>query len=223
MSAELWQKLPEHFLRMSFTKWTKLDHGVKRLTVELAQTQNFRCALCSKTRNLEIEHDHYPQEGPGHPYTIYNIRGLTCRGCNWHLRFYEAQEHGEYFGWDDASCRISSQEYEDYIYVYECRVSPLIEALLEARIPNYWHRRLVLQKFDAWFYDGERSAWRERWKENHKWDIRTPDEFVERLIVIMKFVIEECEKDPTYQPPEQFFEILAKVRPILEQAKAISV
>ena len=222
MSIVLWQKLPERFLRMKFPAWNKLDHNVKRVVVELAKKQDFTCALCSRNHGLEVEHDHDPQEGPGDRYTVYNIRGLVCRGCNWHLRFYEAQESGEYFGWDNANCRISSRDYEDYICAYECRVSPLTETLLEQRMGsrNYWRRRLVLQKFDEWFYVDGFSGWRERWEENHKWDIRTPKRCVQVLIALMQFVIEQLKEDPNYQPPEKIFEILAKIRPIIEQAKA---
>src|SRR5262245_41913153 len=79
------EELPEGFLKMKFKSWAKLPHEVRDVIVELANKQKFKCALCFRDRGLIVEHDHYPEEGPGHPITIYNIRGLVCSGCNWHL------------------------------------------------------------------------------------------------------------------------------------------
>lgn len=80
----------------------RLDPGVRKLVVELARAQNFKCAFCDATRGLIIEHDHYPERGTGDKPTVYNIRGLACSGCNWHLGMYEADERGDYRGFDDA-------------------------------------------------------------------------------------------------------------------------
>lgn len=57
MSVGLWDKLPPGFLKIGFKRWRKLNHGVRRLVAELAESQNFKCALCSATRGLVIEHD----------------------------------------------------------------------------------------------------------------------------------------------------------------------
>jgi hypothetical protein len=58
MGYEPWQKLPQRFLKMKYTSWGKLDYDVKQLVVELANSQRFKCALCSETDGLVIEHDH---------------------------------------------------------------------------------------------------------------------------------------------------------------------
>jgi Recombination endonuclease VII len=220
MSIELWEKLPRRFLKMNYKTWIKLDHDVKRLVVELANSQRFKCALCLETHGLVIEHDHYPEEGPGHPYTLYNIRGLVCQRCNWHLMVYEKEESGEYLGWDNVSSDIQAVAYEDYSYAYECRVSPLLEALLEERMGsrNYWRRRHHLQKFDEWRYEGRYSARRERWMEREA--ISTPEQFIKVLISCMQFVIKHYKNDPNYQPPEKFIEVIGRVRPIIEKAIA---
>ena len=108
MSRDLWQKLPEGFLDMSYATWHRQSLDVQRTIVELAHSQNFKCALCRDTRPLVVDHDHEPEEGPGKPYTIYNIRGLVCQQCNWHLGFHEQEERGGgVFGWENVSCKIS--------------------------------------------------------------------------------------------------------------------
>ena len=124
MSYELWQKLPKRFLKKKYQWWYNLDQDVKQLIVELANDQKFKCALCTRDRDLIVEHDHEPQEGPGYPYTIYNIRGLVCSRCNWHLMVYEKEESGEYLNWENASSYLSSSDYENYVYAYKCRVEP---------------------------------------------------------------------------------------------------
>jgi hypothetical protein len=224
MSIELWETLPPSFLRMSYKRWAKLDYGVKQLVVELAKSQRFKCALCSETQRLEIEHDHDPEEGPGHSYTTYNIRGLACRSCNWHLRYYEAEQNGEPFGLENTECRISDGDYVDYIYFYRCRVRPLNDALQEQRIGvrNPWHRRRVLQEFDEWRSGEKRSHWREQWEERHKWDNLTPIEFIEVLTAIIQGVKEQLDKDPNYRPPESFWNLVVRVRSLVEEVKAMS-
>ena len=129
MSLEFWQELPEGFLRKAYTQFCKLDLGIQQLIVELAKDQKFRCALCTKDHRLLIEHDHDPEEGPGRPYTIYNVRGLVCHRCNQALRGYEMDERGEITSWENGYPYISSHDYEAYIDRYECRVSPLLEDL----------------------------------------------------------------------------------------------
>jgi hypothetical protein len=86
MSQSLWQSLPAGFLKKKYPAWDRLDqHG------------------------LEIEHDHDPEHGDGDRPTIYNIRGLVCRGCNWQLMMYEKKERGEYTGWVNFYCGITER------------------------------------------------------------------------------------------------------------------
>jgi hypothetical protein len=224
MSFALWQKLPEGFLKKGFSGWSQLDYGVKQLVVELARYQKFKCALCNNNKVLVIEHDHEPEEGRGNRPTIYNIRGLVCTACNNDLSVYEREERREYSGLENVTSRLSSREYEDYIDVYKCRISPLLEVAHERRVgcANVWHRRLILQKFDDWYYEGgQPPSWWRRYKENENREIRTPEQFLRTLIACMQFVVEELKKDPNFQPPENFLKIMVRIQPIIEQANAI--
>lgn len=222
MRQSFWDTMPSGFLKIGFKSWSKLDPGVRRVVAELAESQKFKCALCTKTRNLVIDHDHEPEEGPGHPYTVFNIRGLVCERCNWHLMVYEKQEGGEHFGWENAYPCISSYEYETYDHIYRCRVSSLIEALLEQRMgsANYWHRKLVLQKFDMWFYDGERSEWRERWAQRQAWKIETPEQFIECLFALTRFFTAQMDKAADFVSPGEFILLLRRVRHILQASQS---
>jgi Recombination endonuclease VII len=165
MSFTLWEKLPGDLLKIKQRRWSALDHDVKLLIVGLAREQGFKCAHCSKNRNLEIEHDHYPEHGPGDKYTIYNVRGLVCRACNWHIGMHEAENRGEYNSWSDVFPRISDHQHESYFYAHECRVSPLLETMLEERLGslNYWRRRNLLFKFDDW------REWGGKRKKTYPW------------------------------------------------------
>jgi hypothetical protein len=157
----LWNRLPPGFLKKKFEGWDKLDHDVKRLVVELAEKQNFRCAHCSRERDLIIEHDHNPEYGSGAKPTVFNIRGLVCQGCNWHLMLYEKDLVGEYRGFDDVYSNISSDDWENYIYFYDCRIVGLHEARLQKQMggAKYFRRRIFLDKFDDWKdYGGRRAA-----------------------------------------------------------------
>jgi hypothetical protein len=227
-SLKLWQKMPESLLKIKFKSWDRLNFDVKILILELAEKQNFKCAHCAQGYHLEIEHDHEPQHGRGDQYTIYNIRGLTCRRCNWHLRLYEKNKIGEFWGWEEAESSISENEYERYIYEYECRVEPLLDVLLKERlgIHNYWRRRSLLTKVDDWKEGWRGNSWRQAFKEikDKKYgQIRNPEQFLETLIALMKFVSEEIKKDPNYQPPEKFFELMERTRPIIDAIKASSM
>lgn len=222
MSFELWQKLPEGFLKKSYQQFCKLDHDVKRLIVELAIEQNFKCALCTRDRDLVIEHDHEPEEGAGDRITIHNIRGLVCHRCNSSLSVYERQERGEYFGLENVTSHLSNHDYDGYTHVYDCRVATLREALLEKKIPNYWHRRLVLDKFDDWFYEGGRAPlWYRRYREQESRKIETPEDFIRALTAIVQFINGQFKKDPNFEPPEVFLKLMVRIRPIFEQTKAI--
>lgn len=225
LSLELWKKLPAGLLRMKFKAWDRLDHEIKLLVFELAEKQEFKCAHCDQGHRLEIEHDHEPEHGPSDKYTIYNIRSLACRRCNWHLRLYEKNKNGEFWDWENAESNISDSEYERYISEYECRVEPLLEAWQKVKLgmPNYWRRRSLLAKFDDWKEGWQAFPWRwgfEEIKDKKYGRIRTPKRFMRTLIALMEFVAEETKRDPNYQPPEKFFELMARVRPIIDTIKA---
>ena len=221
MSVGLWEKLPPGFLKIGFNRWRKLDHGVRPLVVELAESQKFKCALCSASKNLVIDHDHDPEEGRGDILTVFNIRGLVCGSCNWHLRVYEAEQNGEYWNWDNLNGRLYDSDYDSYDYVYRCRVSTLVEAALEKRMGsnNYWRRRLCLEKFDAWYYDEEFSAWRDEWERRRALEIKTPEQFFKVMLALCEFVSGEMEKDSDYRPPDQFIEVARKVLKLIDEVR----
>ena len=73
----------------------RLDLDVAALVAELARAQDVKCAFCDEIQGLIVEHDHYPELGSDEKPTVYNIRGLACSGCNWHLGMYEADERGD--------------------------------------------------------------------------------------------------------------------------------
>jgi hypothetical protein len=181
MTIDLWQRLPHGFLKKGYRAWDRFDHEMKKLIVELAEQQEFKCVFCSKEQNLIIEHDHEPDEGDGERFTIDNIRGLVCQRCNWHISLYERSEQGESTGWHHVDCRIHSGDYDDCIWAYECRIRRLYEEPLEKRCQNYWNRRLVLNKFKDWKEGWEREyPWQWRFdeiKERRHGKIRTPTNF----------------------------------------------
>lgn len=222
MGDELWSQLPAGFLKKSPKGWLRLDHDVRRLVVELAREQNFKCAFCDTAKGLIIEHDHWPERGSGDKLTIYNVRGLACTRCNWHLGMYEADARGDCRGWEDAYIYISERDLEPYAYAYECRILALFEEELEHRLGprNYWRRRLFLQRADDFREWGGRSLWRLHFtelKERQCWKIRTPDQFWKVLAACMRFVVEETRRNPDFVIPDQFLLILARVKPILDE------
>jgi hypothetical protein len=151
MSAALWCQLPDRFLKISFKRFAQLDYDVRLLIIDLARNQKFKCALCDDDRALEIEHDHDPAYGTGKKPTIYNIRGLTCRACNFHLGLYERDKNGEAWEFGDITCRISDRKWEDYNYAYDCRFIGLYEDKRKEQMGiKYWPRKVFLDKFDDW-------------------------------------------------------------------------
>jgi hypothetical protein len=226
MSLVLWNKLPEGFLKMNFNRWGGLDHDVRRLIVELATEQKFKCAHCTRTRKLIIEHDHYPDHGRGDKYTVYNIRGLVCQRCNWHLMVYEKDRDDEYRGFDEAYSYISDREYESYVYAYDCRVRSLYEESLKEKMEplNYWRRRFFLDKFDDWKEYGGRYPWRwefDEIKDQKYGKIRTPLQFIRTLTACAQFVKGELEKNPDYEPPEKFLEVIFRIKPLMDELRPI--
>ena len=222
MTDDLWGQLPAGFLKKSEKGWMRLDQDVRQLVVELARSQKFKCAFCDRTKGLVIEHDHWPERGSGDKLTIYNVRGLACTRCNWHLGMHEADARGDYRGWDDAYISISERDFEPYAYAYECRILALFEDELEQRLGplNYWRRRLFLQKVEDFREWGGRSLWRSHFtelKKHQQWKIRTPEQFWNTLAACMRFVVEETRKNPDFEIPEQFMRLLVRVKPILDE------
>jgi hypothetical protein len=225
VSFDLWQKLPDGFLKKKYRAWCKLDHEVQSLIVELASDQNFRCAFCSRGRNPIIEHDHDPEQGRGDHPTIYNVRGLACHRCNLHLGLYEVDKWGGYRSWDHVDVTISSDEYDDYIDAYARRLRCLHEDTLEKTCSNYWSRRLLLDKFDDW-KDGWRKDYPWYWdfeeiKEKRHGTIRTPEQFIKTLTACVKSVAAEYEKDPNYQPSDEVIKFVFKAKEFLEPLRPL--
>ena len=193
MSFALWNKLPEAFLKMAYKRWGGLDQDVKELIVELAEKQKFKCVHCPRGHKLIVEHDHYPEHGPGEKYTVFNVRGLVCQRCNWHLMIYEKDLNNEYRGFDDVQSYISDYEWENYVYAYDCRVTGLLEAKLKERMggAKYWRRRMFLDKFDDWREYGGRYPWYWGFDEiKDQWygKIRTPKQFIATLVACLRFL-----------------------------------
>jgi Recombination endonuclease VII len=226
MSLVLWDKLPGGFLKMKYGGWARLDHDVRRVIVELAQEQGFKCAHCMRVGNLIIEHDHYPEHGRGNRYTTYNIRGLVCQRCNWHLMLYEQDQNGGYRGFDEAFSYISDREYESYIHAYDCRVNRLYEQSIERKMGSlkYLRRRIVLDKFDDWNEWSGSYPWHwgfDEIKDKKYGKIRTPRQFIKALAACVLFVKGELEKDPDYQVPKKFLELIFRIKPALDELRPI--
>ena len=223
MSDRLWYQLPTGFLKKKAKGWLKLDYDVRALVVELARAQNFKCAFCDKTKNLIIEHDHWPERGSGDKLTVYNIRGLVCSRCNWHLGMHEADARGDYRGWDNAFIHISERDFEPYAYAYDCRILALFDEELKQTLPPriYWRRYFLLEKFDDWNEWGRQHyPWRSYFaeiKERRRWIIRTPEQCLTALAACTRFIVEQIEKNPDFEIPEQFLQIIAQLQPIIEE------
>ena len=230
MSLTLWNRLPNGFLKKQFKAWDRLDYGVKRLIVELAEDQKFKCVHCSEKRDLIIEHDHNPIHGSGEKITVFNIRGLVCQGCNWHLMIYEKDLNGEYRGFDDVYSNISDRDWESYIYAYDCRVIGLHESRLEERMgaAKYWRRRIFLDKFDDWEEYGTRKhhyPWHwgfDEIKERKRWTIKTPEQFFKVLAAFLQYLKNELAKNPDWEPPDEVLRGVARIKPFLDELRLIA-
>ncbi len=218
MSIQLWKEMPEGFLKKRFKAFDKLDHAVKRLIVDLAKDQKFKCAFsfCDKKYVLEIEHE------PGEKLSYTNIRGLVCHRCNLALRAYEMEERGEYSSWENGHPYIGDDEVEAYRYTFECRKDLLIDALEEKRMGpvKYWRKKRILDMLDA-RYEERRLPWQHRSDETWDGKIRSPEHALRVLAGCMQFVVEQLKKDQNYQPPENFLKVTAQIHPIIEEAKAV--
>jgi hypothetical protein len=226
MSLVLWNKLPDGFLKIKFKRWAKLDYDVRLLIVELADKQKFKCALCSRQRDLVVEHDHYPEHGTGERFSVYNIRGLACQRCNWHLMIYEKDRDGEHRGFDEAYSYINDGAYENYIYAYDYRVGSLYEEFLRKTMEprNYWRRRNLLFKFDDWREYGGHYPWYwgfDEIKDQKYGKIRTPLQFFKTLTACLQFVKGEMDKNPDYQPSEKFLEAIFRIKPFLDELRPL--
>jgi hypothetical protein len=225
-SFELWQKLPTGFLKRKYRGWCQLDYDLQCLIVALAEKQRFKCALCSQTKGLEIEHDHDPEFGPGDQRTIYNIRGLACRKCNWLIMMFEAEERGEYVHWENLSFKLDDSRYWSYIDSYETRSYPLIQAALKAKLGgwNYWRRRILLSKFDGWKEWPHDYPWHwgfEEIKEKRHGKIRTAGQFLKALVACVKFLADKVREDPDYRHSAEFLRCMAQLEPIMDTLRPI--
>jgi hypothetical protein len=139
---------------------------------------------------------------------------------------YEKDRNGEYRGFDEAYSYISDHEYESYIYAYECRVSSLYDDFLKEKLglSNYWRRRNFLYKFDEWREWGGSYPWHwgfDEIKDKKYGKIRTPRQFIKTLSAIIKFVKDALDKDPNYQPPDDFLRLMIRVKPLLDELRPI--
>jgi len=216
-----WHDLPEGFLSLGFNRWLRFDPALRELIGKLAREQNFRCALCSTTQNLIIEHDHDPYIGDGESPTVYNTRGLVCNRCNRHIDFYEQRERGDY-SWFHVDICFTDSEYDDYIDTYNRRILALWEDDLEKEMgDSYWRRRLFVDKFYDWREGWFEYPWKSYFKDikiKRRW-IKNPELFFKKLLACMEFVAAECEKNPNYQPPDDFIKVIFWIKPILDKLR----
>ncbi len=224
MGSDLWNRLPVGLLKKKQRRFLKLDGPLQALVVELAERQSFKCACCSQNYGLIIEHDHEPDEGTGDFQTIYNTRGLVCSGCNHDIKLYDMQNRGEYHPWENVYPKLSESKCETYKYRYECRVGALLETLREKRMGwrNYHRAWIVLHKFDEWKEWGAPYPWQwnfEEIKERRHGKIRTPRQAINCLIACMRFVVEEKKRNPDWEIPEQFIDLMARLRPLFDELR----
>jgi recombination endonuclease VII len=229
MTDALYQSLPVGFLKVEYRGWRKLRGDVQFLILKLAKEQNYKCFFCNKNRRLYIDHDHEAVSWPPcrDKYTVNNVRGLLCHRCNTHLWLHERNERGGYgVGWDHVFIVISDREYEDYTCAFECRLVRQHEEAMEASCNNPGTRRRLLDKFDDWKRGWEpRYPWPQRFeeiKERRHGKIRTPGQAVRALVACMKFVVEEYEKEPNFQPPDEFVKLMVRMKPVFEELRPIA-
>jgi hypothetical protein len=103
-------------------------------------------------------------------------------------------------------------------------VGELREALLKKRLgPQvYWRRRNLLEKFDDWDDYGGRYPWHwgfEEIKNRRHGPIRTPMQFIKKLSACVRFVAEEQKKDPNYEPPAAFLDLMVRVKSMLDSLR----
>lgn len=218
-----WKAIPSDLLKMNMTPrgFGRLKYEVQVLISELAEQQGYKCVLCDQNHSLEIEHDHDPEYGTGEIPTIYNIRGLACRSCNWHIMMYERNNNGEYVSFGEASSRLSDHDWEKFIYRYKCRADALNEERLEKEMGfrNYWRRRNLLNKFDEWREWGGSYPWYwgfDEIKDQKYGKIRTPKQFFAALNACLCFLQEQLDKDPDFEIPEQYIKLMIKIKPMLD-------
>jgi DNA-directed RNA polymerase subunit RPC12/RpoP len=224
MSVGEWKPIPPGLLKMTMTSGSfgRLKYEVQVLISQLAEDQGYKCALCSQNHSLEIEHDHDPEYGTGEVPTIYNIRGLACRSCNWHIMMYERNNNGEYISFGEASSRLSDYDWEKYTYAYQCRVDALNEERIEKEMGfrNYWRRKGFLRKFDEWREWGGSYPWYwgfDEIRDQKYGKIRTPKQFLVALKACLRFLKEQLDKDPDYEIPEQLIKLLVRIKPMLDE------
>jgi hypothetical protein len=223
-----WKPIPDGLLRMRKTPTAlgRLNYDVQVLISHIAEEQGHKCAFCDANKGLEIDHEHDPELNPEQSrdiYTIYNVRGLVCHRHNIQLMMYECDQKGLTRALSEATSLLSDSEYESYIYRYDIRAEALYEEYLESVVPNYWRRRLFLDKFDSWRYRGLCREYPWHWgfdeiKDQKYGKVRTPRQFFGGLLACLQFVKSELEKNPNFEIPEQFIKLLVLLKPFLDEA-----
>jgi hypothetical protein len=219
-----WNYLPIGFLRLGFDRWLRLDPELRDFIVKLAREQNFRCALCSTDHRLILEHDHDPYIGDGERPAIYNTRGLVCDRCNRHIDFWEQRKRGEY-GWDHVNICFSDSDYDAYIDAYDARVLALWEDDLKRRLGRrYWRRRLFVDQFYHWsevkWHDYPWPSYFKEIRTRRRWT-KNPELFFKTLLDCLKFFVAHKEKNPDYQPPDDFIKVIHWVKPLLDELRPV--
>lgn len=228
MSIGEWIPIPPGLLKMKLTPraFGRLSYEVQVVVSQLAKEQEYKCALCSQDHSLEIEHDHDPEYGTGDVLTIYNIRGLVCRSCNWHIMIYERNRDGDYVDFGEASSRFDDRDWDNYNYPYQCRVNALNDERLmqEMGFRNFWRRKELLQKFDEWHESGGAYPWYwgfDEIKDQKYGKIRTPKQFFAVLAAILEYVKGEIAKNPEWRPPEAVMPALIRIKEFLDEIRPI--
>lgn len=82
----------------------------------------------------------------------------------------------------------------------------------------------MLEKFDDWKEWRMKYPWRwgfEEIKDKRHGRIRTPRQAILTLSAYVRFALDEFKKNPDYEPPEAFFELMVRVRPLIDRIRPL--